>query len=265
MTHARHRRHRLHRPAMSSIACTRAASASSATTAGRPRPACRPDVARVQRRAVRPAPAAATIADHDVRRIVHAAGMSDPLLSIGMPTATVAANAIGTVHLLEAARLADFGGRIVLLSSTSVYGHNDEARRRAVAAAPAHARTRRRRRSATCSGRSTHCRFGLDVVSLCGSARPTARAARSRAWCRTSSTRRSSAARCGSPAGADQPCHPIHVDDVARAVDAALDAPEPLTAASTTSRAASGSRSARWSRSCAIGSPTPTSSSVPET
>ena len=40
---------------------------------------------------------AATISEHRVSGIVHAAGMSDPLLSIGMPAATVAANATGTL------------------------------------------------------------------------------------------------------------------------------------------------------------------------
>ena len=70
---------------------------------------------------------AATIRERHVRGIVHAAGMSDPQLSISMPATTVAANATGTLHLLEASRLASFDGRIVLLSSTSVYGDNEEA------------------------------------------------------------------------------------------------------------------------------------------
>ena len=64
--------------------------------------------------------------EHGVHRIVHTADASDPRLSIEMPVATVAANVEGVLHLLEAARLADVRGRIVLLSSTAVYGDNDD-------------------------------------------------------------------------------------------------------------------------------------------
>jgi UDP-glucose 4-epimerase len=63
-----------------------------------------------------------TIAERGVRAIVHAAGMADPGLSVTMPAAAVTANAAGTLHLLEAARLAGFRGRVVLLSSMTVYG-----------------------------------------------------------------------------------------------------------------------------------------------
>ena len=170
---------------------------------------------------------AATITEHDVRRIVHAAGMSDPLLSIGMPAAAVAANAIGTLHLLEAARLADFGGRIVLLSSTAVYGHNDEA---VDEQSPLRPRTPYAATKAFSDllGQVYHCRHGLDIVSLRiseaygpgrvlpGVVQDIIDAAVERRPLRL-------------PGGADQPCHPIHVDDVARAVVAALDAPEPVT------------------------------------
>src|SRR3954468_15537264 len=58
---------------------------------------------------------ALTITRRRVRGIVHAAGTSDLRRSVGMPAAAVAANADGTLHLLEAARLARFTGRIVLL------------------------------------------------------------------------------------------------------------------------------------------------------
>jgi UDP-glucose 4-epimerase len=61
---------------------------------------------------------------HGVQRIVHAGDMAGPLVSIEMPVATVVANVEGTLHLLEAARLAGVKGRIVLLSSNVVYGHN---------------------------------------------------------------------------------------------------------------------------------------------
>jgi nucleoside-diphosphate-sugar epimerase len=61
--------------------------------------------------------------EHSVRRVVHAADMSDPRISVDVPVATVLANVEGVLHLLEAARLAGIEGRIVLLSSTAVYGH----------------------------------------------------------------------------------------------------------------------------------------------
>jgi len=63
--------------------------------------------------------------ENGVHRIVHTADASDARLSIEMPAATVVANVEGVLHLLEAARLADVRGRIVLLSSTAVYGDND--------------------------------------------------------------------------------------------------------------------------------------------
>jgi UDP-glucose 4-epimerase len=62
--------------------------------------------------------------EHDVQRLVHAADISDPRSSIAMPVATVIANVEGLLRLLEAARLAGIEGRIVLLSSSAVYGNN---------------------------------------------------------------------------------------------------------------------------------------------
>ena len=63
--------------------------------------------------------------ENGVDRIVHAADASDARLSIDMPVATVVANVEGVLQVLEAARLAGVRGRIVLLSSTAVYGDND--------------------------------------------------------------------------------------------------------------------------------------------
>jgi nucleoside-diphosphate-sugar epimerase len=62
--------------------------------------------------------------EHDVGRIVHTAAMSHPDLSIEFPIATFQANVEGTVHLLEAARLAEIR-RVVSFSSETVYGHVD--------------------------------------------------------------------------------------------------------------------------------------------
>jgi UDP-glucose 4-epimerase len=63
--------------------------------------------------------------EHEVDRIVHTAAMSHPELSIDLPITTVAANVDGTVHLLEAARLAGVR-RVVNFSSECAYGHHEE-------------------------------------------------------------------------------------------------------------------------------------------
>ncbi len=63
-----------------------------------------------------------TLKRHGVERIIHTAAMSHPDLSIELPITTVAANIEGTVHLLEAARMAGLR-RIVNFSSETVYGH----------------------------------------------------------------------------------------------------------------------------------------------
>jgi nucleoside-diphosphate-sugar epimerase len=59
-----------------------------------------------------------------VSAIIHTAAMSHPDLSIDLPITTVAANVEGTVHLLEAAKLAEVK-RIVNFSSETIYGHVD--------------------------------------------------------------------------------------------------------------------------------------------
>jgi len=63
--------------------------------------------------------------EHGVREIIHTAGISDPDISLGMPVATFFANAMGTVNVLEAARLTGIN-RVVNFSSSSVYGHKPE-------------------------------------------------------------------------------------------------------------------------------------------
>jgi nucleoside-diphosphate-sugar epimerase len=65
-----------------------------------------------------------TIHKYRVTSIIHTAAMSHPDLSIELPLTTVAANIDGTVHLLEAMRLADIK-RLVNFSSETVYGHID--------------------------------------------------------------------------------------------------------------------------------------------
>lgn len=65
-----------------------------------------------------------TFTTYDVDRIIHTAAMSHPDLSIDLPITTVTANVAGTVHLLEAARLAGLN-RIVNISSETVYGNQE--------------------------------------------------------------------------------------------------------------------------------------------
>jgi UDP-glucose 4-epimerase len=157
---------------------------------------------------------AGAITAHDVRGVVHAAGMSAPDLSLAMPAATVTANAIGTFHLLEAARLAGFAGRIVLLSSlAAVRPRTPFAATKAFGDLLGHVYTER---------------YGLDVVSLRlseaygpGRRLPTyldelIDAATARRPVRPDAT-------------AEQPYRVVHVEDVARAIVAALDAPAPTS------------------------------------
>jgi UDP-glucose 4-epimerase len=65
-----------------------------------------------------------TMCDFQVAAVIHTAAMSHPDLSIELPITTVAANIDGTVHLLEACRLAGVQ-RVVNFSSETVYGHVD--------------------------------------------------------------------------------------------------------------------------------------------
>jgi UDP-glucose 4-epimerase len=163
---------------------------------------------------------AATITGHKVRGIVHCAGMSDPLRSIGTPAATVAANAAGTLHLLEAARFSGFDGRIVLVSSTAVYGDNEGALDED---SPLRPRTPFAATKAFTDllGQTYARSYGLDVVSLRVSEvyGPGRRLP-------SLLDRVLDAALTHRPlrlsTGADQPYHLVHVEDVARAILAAL-------------------------------------------
>ena len=170
---------------------------------------------------------AATIAKNGVERVVHAAGMSDPLLSLGMPAATVTANATGTLHVLEAARLANFRGRIVLLSSTAVYGDNagpiDES-------APLRPRTPFAAAKALGDLLASVYidRFGLDVVSLRLSEVYGPGAGHDSLFqeivCAALGAQHLQVG-----AGAEQLYHLVHVEDASRAVVAALDARDPVS------------------------------------
>ena len=59
--------------------------------------------------------------EHGVDAVIHTAAISSPDMSFAMPTATLAANVMGTANVLEAARGAGIR-RVVNFSSSSIYG-----------------------------------------------------------------------------------------------------------------------------------------------
>lgn len=65
-----------------------------------------------------------TFSSHEVDRVIHTAAMSHPDLSIDMPITTFTANVDGTLHVLEAARMAGVK-RVVNFSSECAYGNVD--------------------------------------------------------------------------------------------------------------------------------------------
>jgi nucleoside-diphosphate-sugar epimerase len=170
---------------------------------------------------------AATVTEHDVRRIVHAAGMSDPLLSTGMPVATVAANAFGTLNVLEAARLAGVRGRVVLLSSTTVYGDDDPEPDGRPPLRPQTPYAASKAFGDMLGQVYTHS-YGLDVVSL-----RFAEAYGPGRQLPSVLQRILDAALERRPLrlveGPDRPYRLVHVEDASRAIVAALDAPSPTT------------------------------------
>lgn len=64
------------------------------------------------------------LAEHGISTIVHAAGISGPMLAQGTPHEVFRVNAGGTLDLFEAARRIGVR-RVVLLSSASVYGRTE--------------------------------------------------------------------------------------------------------------------------------------------
>ena len=65
-----------------------------------------------------------TLSRHEVDRVIHTAAMSHPDLSVDLPITTFTANVDGTLHLLEAARMAGVK-RVVNFSSECAYGNVD--------------------------------------------------------------------------------------------------------------------------------------------
>jgi UDP-glucose 4-epimerase len=163
--------------------------------------------------------------EHGVERIVHAADVFDPRISIEMPVATVVANVEGILHLLEAARHTGVAGRVVLLSSIAVYGDNDGP---IVESSPLRPRTPYAVTKVTAEqlGRIYSDLYGLDVVVLrLGDpygpelAPPLLLRALMQSAIEGEPFR--------SPNGTDQTFHLTHGEDICRAVAAALHANEP--------------------------------------
>jgi UDP-glucose 4-epimerase len=165
------------------------------------------------------------IREHEIERLVHAADVGTAGVSIEMPVATVILNVEGTLHLLEAARLAGLRGRIVLLSSNAVYGD---------AEGPVAESARLRpstpygvvKVTAEQLGTVYATQYGLDVITLrLGDvygpdlAWPTVIQALTEAVIAGESFRLSR--------GADQAFHLTHADDVWRAVLAGLEVERP--------------------------------------
>jgi UDP-glucose 4-epimerase len=154
--------------------------------------------------------------EHEVQRLVHAADMS---------VATVIANVEGVLHLLEAARLAGIEGRIVLLSSSAVYGNNDGP---IDEFSPLRPRTAYAVTKVTAEqlGAVYSNLYGLDVVALRiaeAYGRELALPSVLRALIRSAvngEVFRSSV-------GADHTFHLVHGEDIYRAVLASLDATNP--------------------------------------
>jgi UDP-glucose 4-epimerase len=66
-----------------------------------------------------------TLQTWKIGRILHVAAMPHPQHSVAFPLTTVASNVMGTVNVLEAARVGGIG-RIVHFSSEAAYGHRSE-------------------------------------------------------------------------------------------------------------------------------------------
>jgi nucleoside-diphosphate-sugar epimerase len=64
--------------------------------------------------------------EHSVTSIIHGGGVSGPHICNNFPARVFEINVLGTLNLFEAARTRKLPGRIVLLSSSSVYGQAAE-------------------------------------------------------------------------------------------------------------------------------------------
>ncbi|WP_422927867.1 NAD-dependent epimerase/dehydratase family protein [Singulisphaera sp. PoT] len=65
-------------------------------------------------------------ARHGINNVVHAGGVSGPHICNNQPARVFEVNVLGTLNLFEAARTTGLKGRVVFLSSSSVYGQAAE-------------------------------------------------------------------------------------------------------------------------------------------
>src|SRR5687768_17465103 len=161
---------------------------------------------------------------HAVAGVIHTAAMSHPDLSIELPLTTVAANIDGTVHLLEACRLAGVA-RVVNFSSETAYGHVEGPVTEAAPLSPTtpYGVTKV---ATELFGKVYSQLYGLQVLSLRvsevygpGNRMPQILRDMVKSALSTRSFRL--------PEGGDHRFHFIHVTDVVRAALLAVDAREP--------------------------------------
>lgn len=165
------------------------------------------------------------VTERSVRSMVHAAEEFQPDVSIKMPVATVLANIDAALQLLEAARLTEMDGRIVVLSSSAVYGDNEG---RIDESSPLRPRTPYAVTKVTAEHLASMYAdvYGLDVVVL--------RVGDQYGPDLTPATTLRTLLHCAmdgkpfqAPSGSDHVFHLTHGEDICRAVIAALDAKAP--------------------------------------
>lgn len=164
----------------------------------------------------------ATLRDEKVSAIIHTAAMSHPEVSVAVPITTFAANVTGTLHVLEAARMAGVR-RFVNFSSECVYGDHPEPINEQ---SPVNPKTPYAVTKVCTEQLCTvyASLYGIDTVSL----RITEIYGRGLRMPEVMNDMIKAAA-AGKPfeldAGNDQKFHFVHVDDVARAACLAVKAP----------------------------------------
>jgi nucleoside-diphosphate-sugar epimerase len=167
--------------------------------------------------------------EHDVTAVIHGGGVSGPHICNNEPARVCDINVVGTVNLFEVARLRKLRGRIVFISSSSVYG---EAAEKASCETPVVERLPLlasepygcSKVACEAEARAYVRQFGLDIV--CPRVSIVYGAGRT-AYCGI--TRMVKAALAGAPIpldrGSEVPLPWIYIDDLCAALRTALEAP----------------------------------------